>query len=169
MTRTLARTLAALALLTAPRASAAEPFEATLRPLAAAHCVDCHGPDVQKAGLRLDNLSADLRDPAVAATWVKVHDKLAAGEMPPKKREPVPPKELAAAVKALHTDLHAASLARQRAEGRAVLRRLNNTEYENTVRELVGTGVNLRDLLPEENATAGFDNVGTALDLSPTH
>src|SRR5947209_5121501 len=133
MTRTLTRSAAILALLAAPRASAAEPFETALRPLVAAHCVDCHGHDVQKAGLRLDTLSADLRDPAAAAAWVKVHDKMAAGEMPPKKREPVPPKELAAAVKALHADLHAASLARQQAEGRAVLRRLNNTEYENTV------------------------------------
>jgi hypothetical protein len=173
MTRTLARTVAALALVATaginPAARAAEPFETALRPLVAAHCADCHGPDVQKAGLRLDNLGTDLRDPAGAATWVKVHDKLAAGEMPPKKREPVPPKELAAAMKVLHADLHAASLVRQRAEGRAVLRRLNNTEYENTVRELVGTRVDLRDLLPEENSVAGFDNVGSALDLSPTH
>src|SRR6516162_10235959 len=90
MTRTLARTVAALALVATaginPAARAAEPFETALRPLVAAHCADCHGPDVQKAGLRLDNLGTDLRDPAGAATWVKVHDKLAAGEMPPKKR-----------------------------------------------------------------------------------
>ena len=89
--------------------------------------------------------------------------------MPPKTRERPPQPQVEAAARSLGRDLHAASLARQRAEGRAVLRRLNNTEYENTIRELVGTNVALRDLLPEENSTAGFDNVGTALDLSSTH
>lgn len=29
--------------------------------------------------------------------------------------------------------------------------------------------MSVRDRLPEENAAAGFDNIGTALDLSPTH
>jgi hypothetical protein len=159
-----------LALLAVPSYSAAaESFEAAVKPLIAAHCVDCHGPDVQKAGLRLDNLATDLLDPSTMAKWVSIHDKLASGEMPPKKRERPDAKDLDAAVKALHKDLHAASLARQRADGRAVLRRLNNTEYENTVRELVGTSVSVRDLLPDENSVAGFDNVGTALDLSPTH
>ena len=159
-------------LLLAPNAFGREPgtpFGDAVRPLLEAHCLGCHGPDVQKAGLRLDTLSVDLHDPAAAATWVRVHDQLVSGEMPPKARERPPQREVTAAISVLGRDLHAASLARQRTEGRAVLRRLNNTEYENTVRELVGTNVSLKDLLPEENAAAGFDNVGTALELSPTH
>src|SRR5262249_34050324 len=43
------------------------------------------------------------------------------------------------------------------------------TEYENTVRELLGVNVPLKELLPEENSVAGFDNVSAALDLSATH
>ena len=55
-------------------------FEPAVRPLLDAHCIDCHGADVQKGKLRLDG-------EVTMNTWIKVHDKLASGEMPPKKEE----------------------------------------------------------------------------------
>ena len=51
-------------------------------------------------------------------------------------------------------------------EGRVVLRRLNRTEYENTVRDLLGIDVDLKDLLPLDSSAGGFDNVGEALHTS---
>ena len=54
-----------------------------LQSLFAAHCLDCHGPDAQKAGLRLDNLSNDLSDASVARRWEKIFDKVTSGAMPP--------------------------------------------------------------------------------------
>jgi uncharacterized protein DUF1592/uncharacterized protein DUF1588/uncharacterized protein DUF1587/uncharacterized protein DUF1585/uncharacterized protein DUF1595 len=51
-------------------------------------------------------------------------------------------------------------------DGRAVLRRLNRVEYENTVRDLLGIDVDLKDVLPMDGAAAGFDNVGEALHTS---
>ncbi len=133
------------------------------------HCVDCHGAEVQKAGLRLDTLAADFGDAKAAATWTHVFDKLVAGEMPPPKRERPQPQELAAATKLLRSQLHAVSLERQQKQGRVMVRRLNGTEYENTLRDLLGTSVALKELLPEDSTTAGFDNVGSGLDLSATH
>ena len=52
------------------------------------------------------------------------------------------------------------------AQGRVVLRRLNRTEYENTVRDLLGIEVELKDLLPLDSSAEGFDNVGDALHVS---
>ena len=144
-------------------------FKSKVKPLLEAHCIDCHGPDIQKAGLRFDTLKPDLHDERTMDLWIKVHDKLVAGEMPPKKRERPPQVEVAAATQWLDKELHAASLERQQKKGRVVLRRLNGTEYENTVRDLVGTNVNLKELLPEDNGAAGFDNVSAALELSATH
>ncbi|MCB1086872.1 MAG: DUF1587 domain-containing protein, partial [Verrucomicrobiae bacterium] len=144
-------------------------YTTTLQPLIEAHCLDCHGPDSQKAGLRLDTLSTELSDAAALNRWVKVHDRLAAGDMPPAKRERPPVAMVEASVKSLHQSLHHASLKRQETQGRVLIRRLNATEYENTVRELVGTEVALKEIFPEENAAAGFDNVSAALDLSSTH
>lgn len=144
-------------------------FKAKVKPLIAAYCVDCHGPDVQKANLRLDNLSSDLRDERAAAIWTLVHDKLVSGAMPPKKRERPEKADLEAATTWLRTELHTASLARQQKNGRVAIRRLNGTEYENTIRDLLGTNIKLKELLPEDNSAAGFDNVGAVLDVSATH
>jgi len=59
-----------------------------------------------------------------------------------------------------------AAAARRTAAGRVVLRRLNRVEYENTVRDLLGVELNLKDLLPEDAQGNGFDNVGEALHVS---
>mgnify|MGYP002780414249 CR=1 FL=1 len=144
-------------------------FRAKVRPLIEAHCVDCHGPDVQKGNLRLDTLSTDVRDPRTADRWVGVHDRIRDGSMPPKKRERPGADEVKAAIGHLSAELHAASLDRQKKSGRVPVRRLNGTEYENTVRDLLGTHANLKELLPEDNTVAGFDNVSSALEVSATH
>src|SRR6185437_14416838 len=144
-------------------------FTTQFQKFANEHCVECHGPDLQKSKLRLDNLPLTLDDKDIAATWVKVHDKLARGEMPPKKKPRPPVKDLNAVIGALHGQLQEASLSRQQQEGRVILRRLNRTEYETTLRDLLGTQVEVKDLLPDDNSAAGFDNVSAALDISPVH
>jgi hypothetical protein len=48
-----------------------------------------------------------------------------------------------------------------------VLRRLNRVEYENTVRDLFDVNVAVKELLPEDAVSHGFDNVGAALNISP--
>jgi hypothetical protein len=49
------------------------------------------------------------------------------------------------------------------------LRRLNRVEYENTVRDLFGVNVSVKEILPEDASSHGFDNVGAALNISPVH
>ena len=137
-------------------------FEPKVRPLIDAHCVECHGEDVQKGKLRLDG-EVSMK------TWIKVHDRIAAGEMPPKKSDQPPQALRDESLNILRESLHAASLEQQRTQGRVPIRRLNGTEYENTVRELTGTRPKLKDLLPADNSAGGFDNVSTVLDLSSTH
>lgn len=147
----------------------ADLLRAPLAPLLERHCYDCHGEGVQEGGLRLDTLAADLHDPAIARRWEKVFDRLSAGEMPPES-EPRPPENLRhASLGLLREQLHQASLARQQREGRVLLRRLNNVEYENTLHDLLGIREPLKELLPEDATQAGFDKVSAALDLSATH
>lgn len=137
-------------------------FEPKVRPQIDAHCIECHGEDVQKGKLRLDG-EVSMK------TWIRVHDRIAAGEMPPKKSEQPPQALRDESLKILRESLHTASLEQQRTQGRVPIRRLNGTEFENTVRELVGTRVKLKDLLPTDNSAGGFDNVSAVLDLSSTH
>ncbi|MGE3775619.1 MAG: DUF1592 domain-containing protein [Pirellulaceae bacterium] len=133
------------------------------------HCIDCHGPDVQEAGLRFDTLATDLGDAAVARMWERMFDKVAQGEMPPKSVERPPDALTRAALEGWRAALHRASRSRQERDGRVLIRRLNNVEYEHTLHDLLGIDVPLRELLPEDSRTAGFDNVSAGLDLSATH
>ena len=47
-----------------------------------------------------------------------------------------------------------------------MLRRLNRTEYQNTIRDLLGVEIDLINLLPLDSSGNGFDNVGDALHTS---
>ncbi len=50
-----------------------------------------------------------------------------------------------------------------------VLRRLNRTEWANTVRDLIGTRQDLAHDLPADDLGYGFDNIASVLTLSPLH
>lgn len=52
--------------------------------------------------------------------------------------------------------------------GEVPMRRLNNAEYENTVRDLLAT-TGPTVTFPEEGRTQGFDTLSTALAVSPLH
>lgn len=86
--------------------------------------------------------------------------------MPPKK-EPRPPQaQTADFVAGLSAQLDTAA-AKARTNGRVVLRRLNRVEYENTVNDLFAVKVEVKETLPEDAVSHGFDNVGAALNISP--
>jgi hypothetical protein len=70
-------------------------------------------------------------------------------------------------LRGLNTELTAADLSRKEKQGRAVLRRLNRTEYENTLRDLLSVPwLKVKDLIPEDGQAFGYDKSGTGLDLS---
>lgn len=133
------------------------------------HCVACHGVDSPAARLCLDELALDFEDPAKAAVWTRVYDKVVSGEMPPPSEEPPGFDDRSSFTRELRSELHTFSLRRQLTEGRVVFRRLNRIEYENTLRDLLDMPIHVRDLLPEDGVSAGFDTVSSALEISPTH
>ncbi len=159
----------ALILILAFTSAAAAVERAALQPFLDAHCTDCHDGDEKKGGLDLTALKSNFSDAPTAAAWVRVHDNIASGEMPPKKKERPAAADVKAVTGWLGGQLHAASLVRQKAEGRVASRRLNRTEYENTLRELFGVPLHVKELLPEDGTVGGFDTVASALTVSPAH
>ena len=130
------------------------------------HCFECHDADVKKGGLDLTSLSFDLKDPQLFEKWVKVHDSVADGEMPPKKK-PRPDAKLADTfLEALDSQLRDTSAAQIAAQGRTLVRRLNRIEYENTVRDLLHIDTPVAGLLPEDTPMHGFDTVAEGLRFS---
>jgi hypothetical protein len=53
--------------------------------------------------------------------------------------------------------------------GIKVMRRLNHADYNNTVRDLLGTSLRPADKLPDDETAEGFDTVGEVLSLSLSH
>ncbi|MDF2439176.1 MAG: hypothetical protein JWN98_160 [Abditibacteriota bacterium] len=129
------------------------------------NCLGCHDAETKKGGLNLAALKLNLNDARNFAAWTKVHDRVLSGEMPPKSKLSL--QQRAAFTKPIAAALMAAEQAQLAANGRAVWRRLNRYEYENTVRDLLqAPWLQLKDMLPEDGEAYRFNKVGEALDVS---
>ena len=143
----------------------AAPVEAD-RQLLDQYCVTCHSGSQAQAGLRLDRAASERVD-GNAPMWEAVAHKLRTGTMPPAgmPQPPAPGRE------ALLSRIEAAldeAAARDPDPGRTEsLRRLNRTEYRNSVRDLLAVEVDVDTLLPHDESGHGFDNVNVG-ELSPT-
>lgn len=137
-------------------------FGEKLVPFFNQHCYECHDEATAKAGLDLNALPRDLNDEAALAKWVRLYDRVANGEMPPKD-QPSP----TGGEKRIFRDLLAPSLAdAHESMKETVLRRLNRTEYGNTLNDLLGIRLDAGDLLPEDGRSGEFDTIGEALGIS---
>ena len=126
------------------------------------HCHVCHADDEAESGLDLAGLGLNLSDAEVMRQWVLVHDRIAAGEMPPDGQE-LPESEKKNFLNQLGRLLHQSDAVKRE----VVLRRLNRLEYENTLRDLFDLPhLAVKDMLPEDAKSHGFDNIGEALALS---
>ena len=59
----------------------ADTFEELVRPVLNTYCVDCHGPDVQEARLRYDQI--DEFRISDRHLWTMIHEQLSDDAMPP--------------------------------------------------------------------------------------
>jgi mono/diheme cytochrome c family protein len=142
-------------------------FDNIVRPFVAENCVPCHGFKKQKNGLNLESYdsAASLRDEH--ERWAEVVKKLRGREMPPEE-EPQPPEHQRQAVAGwLAKELDRIDRLTPPDPGRVTARRLNRTEYNNTVRDLLGVDIRPADDFPQDDAGYGFDNIADVLSLSP--
>ena len=92
--------------------------------------------------------------------------KLRAGAMPPVGRPRPDAAAVSGFVSTLETALDRAAAARPN-PGRAVVHRLNRSEYGNAIRDLLALEIDARALLPGDNSDHGFDNIADVLSVSP--
>jgi hypothetical protein len=118
--------------------------------------VECHGPTRRKGGLDLEAIEGDAAALELTDLWDQVGERVAGKEMPPKTSKQPSEEErqvLSAWVKHVAEskvpcgDLTEGQIARSLA-GYTNTRRLNRTEYNNTLRDLFGVDPNVGDLLP---------------------
>src|ERR1051325_1098590 len=149
---------------------AAEPpvpdFKKDIQPILAQYCYDCHGDGESKGKVAfvqyktLDELrqNHDL--------WWKVLKNLRAGLMPPPKKARPDNQQVHKIEQWVKYDSF--GLDRLNPDpGRVTLRRLNRSEYRNTIRDLMGIDYKAEEEFPPDDTGYGFDNIGDVLNVSP--
>ncbi len=130
------------------------------------YCGECHYED-KSGGLDLSELTFDPANRDNFATWVRVIDRVTAGEMPPKKKPRPEASDLATFTQVLSHSLIRFEKDLTNREGRAVQRRLNRYEYENALRDLLNVPwAQVKDKLPFDGEAYRFNKSGEALDVS---
>jgi hypothetical protein len=94
------------------------------------HCSSCHNDVDKEGGLDLTSLKYAPEDSGNFLTWVKVHDRVQSGEMPPKEKNRPAPDDLKSFVSALSATLTTHEQGLVARQGRATQRRMNRDEYE---------------------------------------
>ena len=130
------------------------------------YCLSCHNSRTQTAGLALDTISAEDLD-ANWEAWEKVVRKLRARQMPPAGGRRPDEAAYRAALASLESALDSVAAATPNPGRTDTFRRLNRTEYQNAIRDLLALDVDVASLLPSDSSSYGFDNV-TVGTLSPT-
>jgi hypothetical protein len=162
--------LAAFFLTTSFAPSAAALDTATWNTFAEKYCVNCHNETDHEAGLDLTSLSPGAPSPAHFLRWVKVHDRLEAGAMPPPGKPRPAPAELTLFLQDLSTTLDSTERTSLATTGRATQRRLNAYEYEHALQDLLhAPWLQLRGQFPEDGEALRFNKLGEALDVSHVH
>jgi hypothetical protein len=131
------------------------------------HCVHCHNDKKKKADVALHAFKDDASLVKNRKLWARVIDVLKNGEMPPRERKQPLASEIETFLASVKAVFDAADKNAKPDPGRVTIRRLNRTEYNNTIRDLVGIDFNPAEDFPSDDVGHGFDNVADVLTLSP--
>ena len=146
-------------------AAAAAPTVSPQHALVNKYCVSCHNDTMKTAGIALDKADVDhvAADPAL---WEKVVYKLRAQAMPPVKM-PRPDQATYDGFRIwLENELDKAGAAHPNPGTTVSYHRLNRTQYQNAIRDLLNVNIDTTSFLPEDATIFGFDNIGGAIKMS---
>ena len=146
--------------------TAQEP-SATVIKLIDQHCAGCHNANTKEGNLDLQTLVKQPVSQNALEIWVKIHDRVQAGEMPPPEQPKIGDSESNSFLIAIGKAIIEAERQMLVDSGRAINRRLNRYEYENSIRDLLSLPyLEIRQSLPEDPISHGFNKSGEALDVS---
>ncbi len=142
-------------------------FASGLRPFLESYCFGCHGVEKAKAEVDFETLPRDTDVFKDRDLWERVRDLVAEKEMPPSKSSQPASEERMAFLELLDLEMDRLDCSQMANPGRVTVRRLNRTEYDNTMRDLLGVDFKPSEDFPLDEVGYGFDNIGDVLSLSP--
>ena len=132
------------------------------------YCSDCHSGKEADGGVRLEFLTAAEGKLEENIELVdKVILVLKEQQMPPADAEQPEGADRVKTIEWIEQRLREFDCGAASRPGRVTMRRLNKTEYNNTVRDLTGLDLKLADDFPSDDVGNGFDNIGDVLSLPP--
>ena len=129
-------------------------------------CSKCHNSDDWAGGIAFDTMTPQniAQD---AETWEKAVRKLRGRLMPPSGQPQPTQHAIDSFVTWMEDELDHGAAAHASVRTPA-LHRLNRKEYANAVRDLLAIDIDPTSVLPRDDARDGFDNIATALQVSPS-
>ena len=158
---------ACLLVLSTAEMAAADSFTTELVPLLRTFCYDCHGQSDGEGGV---SLAADDSPEKIAASrghWMRAAAQVRLGTMPPADGEPMDPASRASLADLIDRYATSVNCEANPNAGKVAMRRLNRTEYRNTILDLVGVDYAPAADFPADDVGYGFDNIGDVLSLPP--
>ena len=141
-------------------------FENTVAPVLTRTCTPCHNDNLASGGLNIAPFTQAASLTTSRDGWDIILRKIRAGEMPPKG---IPrPAQMDAVIQYLHDEFAKADRNLKPDPGRVTARRLNRSEYSNTIRDLLAVEFRAEQSFPTDDLGNGFDNIGEVLTISPT-
>lgn len=143
----------------------AQPPSAAIGEFLKSHCLECHSEGSAEG--KLDITSLEWNAGSDLQNLVRMYERVLDNEMPPKSEPVVPTDAKNAFLNEFSSRLIQWDKERIHRDGRAMKRRLNRYEYENTLRDLLNLPwIQIRDMLPEDGELYRFNKSGEALDVS---
>ena len=130
------------------------------------YCISCHNADETEGGLNLEMVQSDeiAENPEI---WEHVITRLQSRQMPPPDRKRPSEETYEAVVSQLSETLDLAAKKHPNPGRVDTFRRMNRTEYQNAIRDLLELEIDATSLLPNDEESHGFDNI-TVGNLSPS-
>ncbi|QDT52812.1 hypothetical protein Pan44_08250 [Caulifigura coniformis] len=144
---------------------AADPTEAFLK----THCLECHQGDAPEGKLDLERLSRDITNREIERRWVRIHDRLSSGEMPPKDAAQPASGDKAAFLEVLQGKLVTFREVDDRENGRVRGRRLTRRQIATTLQDLLAIDARLDGLLTEDAPSDSYSTVADRQTISHFH
>jgi mono/diheme cytochrome c family protein len=142
-------------------------FVETIRPIFAEFCIGCHGAKKMSAGLSLEPFKSSDSARKNPDLWETVKELVESKQMPPKGKPQPTDAQRKAIVAWIDSVAIKVDCGMARDPGRPTIRRLNKTEFNNTIRDLVGVDFKPADNFPADDVGYGFDNIGDVLSMPP--
>ncbi|MEZ6148695.1 MAG: DUF1592 domain-containing protein [Pirellulaceae bacterium] len=145
-------------------------WRSDVQPFLEQYCYDCHSGQDAEANIDFEVYHSADQLANQRPRWEQVRGMIEIGAMPPADHSPLPTiEERTKVARWLGRTINDVDCGGQPDPGRVTMRRLNNVEYDNALRDLLGIGdsPSTQAGFPSDGVGNGFDNQGDVLSLSP--